>query len=51
MNHDNSLRLDKFQAYFFQKCWAMLGEDPWKAIELQAEFNNMFLALIPKKLD
>ena len=53
---DKSPGLDGFQAFFFQKCWDILGEDLWRAIEasrnggsLLAEINFSFFTLIPKK--
>ena len=53
---DKSPRPDGFQSFFFQKCWEILGEELWKAIEatrnggsILTEFNHTFLALIPKK--
>ena len=56
MNPDKSPGPDGFQAFFFQKCWDIVGEDLWKAIEgsrkggaLLAEINHTFLTLIPKK--
>lgn len=55
LNPDKSPGPDGFQAFFFHKCWNILGEDLWKAIEatkksgsLLAEINNTFLAIIPK---
>ena len=33
MNPDKSLGPDGFQAFFFQKCWDILGVGLWKAIE------------------
>lgn len=56
MNPDKSPGPDRFQAFFFQKCWDILGEDLWRAIEasrnggsLLAEINYSFFTLIPKK--
>ena len=56
MSPDKSPGPDGFQAFFFQKCWDILGEDLWRAIEasqnggsLLAEINYSFLTLIPKK--
>ena len=56
MGPDKFLVIDGFQAFLFQKCWDILGEDLWKAIEvsqnggsLLAEINNSFFTLIPKK--
>ena len=56
MSPDKSPGPDGFQAFFFQKCWDILGEDLWKAIEasrnggsLLAEINYSFFTLIPKK--
>ena len=55
MNPDKSPGLDGFQAFFFQKCWDIIGLDLWKAIEatrngglLLFEINFTFLTLIPK---
>ena len=33
MNHDKAQGPDGFQVFFFQKCWDIVGEDLWKAIE------------------
>lgn len=56
LSSDKSPGPDGFQAFFFQKCWEILGEDLWKAIEasrnggsLLAEINYSFFTLIPKK--
>ena len=56
MSPDKSPGPDGFQAFFFQKCWDILGEDLWRAIEasrnggsLLAEINYSFLTLIPKQ--
>ena len=56
MSPDKSPGPDGFQAFFFQKCWDILGEDLWRAIEasrnggsLLAEINYSFITLIPKK--
>ena len=56
MNPDKSPGPDGFQAFFFQKCWDILGEDLWKALEatrkggsILTEINHTFLTLIPKK--
>ena len=56
MNSDNSPGPDGFQAFFFQKCWEIIGLDLWKAIEatrngglLLSKINYTFLTLIPKK--
>ena len=53
---DKSLGLDDFHTFFYQKCWDILGEDLWKAIEASrnggsffSEINHTFLTLIPKK--
>ena len=56
LSPDKSPGPDGFQAFFFQKCWDILGEDLWRAIEasrnggsLLAEINYSFFTLIPKK--
>ena len=56
MNPDKSPGLDGFQAFFFQQCWDILGEELWKALEatrnggsILTEINHTFLTLIPKK--
>ena len=56
MSPDKSPSLDCFQAFFFQRCWDILGEDLWRAIEdswnddsLLVEINFSFFTLIPKK--
>ena len=55
MNPDKSPGPDGFQAFFFQKCWDIIGIDLWKALEamrnggsLLSEINFTFLTLIPK---
>lgn len=55
MHPDKSPRPDGFYAFFFQKCWEIIGMDLWKAIEatrngglLIIEINHTFLTLIPK---
>ena len=56
MSLDKSPGPNEFQAFFFQKCWDILGEDLWRAIEasrnggsLLAEINYSFFTLIPKR--
>lgn len=56
MNPDKSPGPDGFQAFFYQKCWDIIGIDLWNSIEasrkggsLLSEINYSFLALIPKK--
>lgn len=56
MSPDKSPGPDGFQALFFQRCWDILGEDLWRAIEasrnggsLLAKINYSFFTLIPKK--
>ena len=56
MSPDKSPRPDGFQAFFFKKCWDILEEDLWRAIEasrnggsLLAEINFSYFTLIPKK--
>ena len=56
MNPDKSPGPDGFQAFFFQQCWDILGEELWKALEatrnggsILTEINHTFLTLIPKK--
>lgn len=56
MSPDKSPGPDGFQAFFFKKCWDILGEDLWRAIEasrnggsLLAKINFSFFTLIPKK--
>ena len=58
MKPDKSPGPDGFQAFFFQKCWDIIGIDLWKAIEasrngvsLLAEINFSFITLIPKNID
>lgn len=58
MSPEKSPGPNGFQAFFFQKCWDILGEDLWRAIEasrnggsLLAEINFSFFTLIPKKED
>lgn len=58
MSPDKSSGPNGFQAFFFQKCWDILGEELWRAIEasrnggyLLAEINFSFFTLIPKKED
>ena len=55
MNPDKSPGPDGFQAFFFQKCWDIIGEDLWKVIEalmngqaILSKINHSFLTLIPK---
>lgn len=50
MNPDKSPGPDGFQAFFFQKCWDIIGKDLWKAIEasrrgvsILSEINHSFL--------
>lgn len=56
LSPDKSPGPDGFQSFFFQKCWDILGEDLWRAIEasrnggsMLAEINYSFFTLIPKK--
>lgn len=56
LSPDKSPGLDGFQAFFFQNCWDILGDELCKSIEaarnlesLVAEIKNTFLARIPKK--
>ena len=58
MNPDKSSGPDGFQAFFFQKCLDIIGQDLWRAIEasrnggsILAEINHSFITLIPKKSD
>ena len=58
MNPDKSPGPDGFQAFFFQKCWDIIGMDLWRAIEasrkggsILTEINHSFITLIPKKPD
>ena len=56
INPDKSPGPDGFQAFFFQKCWEIIGVDLWKALEasgnggtLLAKINHTFLTLTSKK--
>ena len=56
INPDKSPGPDGFQAFFYQKCWDIIGEELWVAIEatrnggsILKEINHTFLTLIPKK--
>lgn len=58
MNLDKPLGLDGFKAFFFKKCWDIIGEYLWKELEattnegsLLTDINHTFLTLIPKKMD
>lgn len=54
---DKSPGPDGFQAFFFQKCWDIMGIEIWKEIEasrnagsILSKINHTFLTLIPKKM-
>ena len=58
LNPDKSPGPDGFQAFFYQKCWDIIGTELWEAIEasrrggsILAEINYSFFTLIPKKSD
>ena len=55
LNPEKSPGPDGFQAFFYQKCWDILGKDLWEALEasrkggsLLSEINHSFITLIPK---
>ena len=37
MNPDKSPGADRFQAFFYEKCWDIIGKDLWEAIEASRE--------------
>lgn len=56
MGSDKAPGLDDFPALFFQKFWDILASDLWEVVEesrkggfVLKDFNNTFIALIPKK--
>ena len=58
MNPEKSPGPDGFQVFFYQKCWDILGNDLWEALEasrkggsLLSEINHSFITLIPKKAE